>query len=151
MHICTFFGHSNTPQNIRNILKETVERLITEKDIDMFYIGNQGNFDSLAKNVLDELSEKYAHIRYNIVLAYRPTNTESEQAFDFSHTIYPEEVAASHPRYAILKRNRWMIEHSDYVISYITHDFGGAAKAIDLCRKKNKKIINVANTRHSNS
>ena len=149
MRACTFFGHRQISSDIFSVLKSAVKHLIINEKVDKFYIGNQGDFDVLAKRVLDDLSDEYT-ISYNIVLAYRPTNSESEQAFDFSHTIYPEEVAASHPRYAIVKRNKWMIEHSDYVISYITHDFGGAAKAIDLCRKKNKEIINVANTRHSN-
>ena len=149
MRACTFFGHRQISSDIYSDLKSAVKHLIINEKVDKFYIGNQGDFDVLAKRVLDDLSDEYA-ISYNIVLAYRPTNSESEQAFDFSHTIYPEEVAASHPRYAILKRNKWMIEHSDYVISYITHDFGGAAKAIDLCRKKNKSIINVGNARHTN-
>ena len=144
MPACTFFGHRDYPDSIKPALRGAIIDLIEKHGVDMFYIGNQGNFDALSKKAVCKLSEKYSHINYNIILAYRPKNSESDTTYDFSHTIYPEEVAISHPRYAILKRNKWMIEHSDYVISYITHDFGGAAKAIDLCRKKNKRIINLA-------
>lgn len=144
MKACTFFGHRIIAEDIYNILLSEIEKLIITENVNMFYIGNQGTFDSLAKKAVFELSKKYTHINYNIVLAYRPKNSESNTTYDFSHAIYPEEVAIASPRYSIAVRNKWMIEHSDYVISYITHDFGGAAKAIDFCRKKNKRIINLA-------
>ena len=144
MKACTFFGHRIIAEDIYGTLLSEIEKLIVHENVNMFYIGNQGTFDSLAKKAVCELSNKYTHINYNIVLAYRPKNSESDASYDFSHTIYPEEVAIASPRYSIAVRNKWMIEHSDYVISYITHDFGGAAKAIDLCLKKNKRIINLA-------
>ena len=34
-----------------------------------------------------------------------------------------------------------MIDHSDFVITYIEHDFGGAAKFANRARKKNKNVI----------
>ena len=34
---------------------------------------------------------------------------------------------AVHPRYAIERRNRWMLERSDYVMTYVHHGWGGAA------------------------
>lgn len=150
MKACTFFGHRDADSGVISTLRSTIEDLILNHRVDTFYIGNQGNFDFYAKKVVCELATKYGHIRYAVVLAYRPDNSTKEKYFDFSDTIIPEEVATAHPRYSIVVRNKWMIEHSDYVISYITHDFGGAAKAIDLCRKKNKRIINVASTRHTN-
>ncbi|HAX84546.1 MAG TPA: DUF1273 domain-containing protein, partial [Ruminococcaceae bacterium] len=39
--------------------------------------------------------------------------------------------------------NEWMINQSDYVITYIEHDFGGAAKFANRARQKNKNVINL--------
>jgi len=36
-----------------------------------------------------------------------------------------------------------MINQSDYVITYIEHDFGGAAKFANRARQKNKNVINL--------
>ncbi len=57
----------------------------------------------------------------------------------YDSTTYPplEKVP---PRYAIVKRNQWMVNESDVVISGVIHSWGGAAKTLELARK-NKKVI----------
>lgn len=46
-------------------------------------------------------------------------------------------------RFAIDKRNRWMIDHSDFVITYVSRSFGGAAKFKEIAEKKNRVVINI--------
>ena len=36
-----------------------------------------------------------------------------------------------------------MIEQSDYVVTYITHSWGGAAQFAELAEKQKKTVINV--------
>lgn len=55
--VCCFFGHRDTPQDIRPLIKETVLKLVEENDDVVFYVGNQGGFDAMAHGVLKELSE----------------------------------------------------------------------------------------------
>ena len=43
--ICTFFGHKDTPQNILPVLRTVIIDLIQNKNVDLFYVGNNGNFD----------------------------------------------------------------------------------------------------------
>ena len=96
---------------------------------------------SQSVGMLKELSEQY-NINYYIVLAYLPFN--KTEGADYSHTVYPEGIEATPKRFAISFRNKWMIEQSDYVISYITHSFGGAAQFVERARKKGKTIINLS-------
>ena len=42
---CSFFGHRDAPDTVRGILKDTVLKIIDEKGIKKFYVGNNGNFD----------------------------------------------------------------------------------------------------------
>ena len=49
MAVCTFFGHRDTPKKIEPILKSTLIDLIENKKVDLFYIGNQGNFDYMVR------------------------------------------------------------------------------------------------------
>ena len=49
-------------------------------------------------------------------------------------------------RFAINKRNEWMIVQADLVISYIDHEFGGAYKTFAYAKKKKKKIIELNKT-----
>ena len=54
---CTFFGHRDTPTTIEPLLKETLTDLIKNKGVDLFYVGNQGKFDAMARKVLSKLSQ----------------------------------------------------------------------------------------------
>ena len=69
---CCFFGHRDAAESISAKLKEEIIRLIEEHDVNDYYIGNQGGFDSLVLSVMKELAVSYPQIRYTIVLAYLP-------------------------------------------------------------------------------
>ena len=138
MSACTFFGHGDCPEmNYSNIL-QTIQNLITEKNIITFYVGTQGNFDSLVYRALCNLRADFPQIRIYRVLAYLPKDNSL-----ISDSILLEGIELIHPRYAISWRNRWMIEHSDYVIAYITHNYGGAARFVNEAERRGKTIIRV--------
>ena len=50
-------------------------------------------------------------------------------------------------KFAILKRNEWMVEEADLVIAYVMYSWGGAAKTLEYARRKKKTIINLARTK----
>ena len=76
---CCFFGHRNTPQSVEPLLTETIEKLILEQNVRYFYVGNQGNFDSMVLSSLKKLKEFYLQIEYTIVLAYMPSETTDKK------------------------------------------------------------------------
>ena len=134
---CTFFGHRDCPSSIKEKLHEEIERLICHHGVDTFYIGTQGSFDRMACAALVELRKRYQHIKVYRVLAYMPKPSDA----DTVDTIVPEGIENTYPRYAIVHRNNWMIDHSAYVIAYVTHTFGGAYQAVERAKKKGKIII----------
>lgn len=134
---CTFFGHSDTPLDIRDKLKATLIDLIENCSVDLFYVGDKGNFDRLVLSVLRELSAVYP-IRYYVVLAYLP-----KEKSDYP-TLFPEGIETAPKRFAIDFRNRFMVRQSDIVVAYVNRDFGGAAKFVDIARKMGKSIINLS-------
>ena len=108
----------------------------------MFYVGNHGQYDAIARKVLRELMKEYPQINYAVVLAYMP-GKQSEHD-DYSDTMLPEGIEAVHPRYAISWRNKWMLRQSEYVVAYVTHTWGGAAQYIRKAKSQGKKIVNTA-------
>lgn len=44
-------------------------------------------------------------------------------------------------RFAIPRRNRWMVDASDAVVACVLHDWGGAAATLRYARQKGKRII----------
>lgn len=137
--ICTFFGHRDAPDEIRDKLRETVVKLIEERDVTKFYVGNNGNFDRMALSVLKELSGVYPQISLYEVYAYLPETGGD----DFEHTVYPECIETVPKRFAIDYRNRWMVGQADVVVAYVRRSYGGAAKFVDLAERQEKYVINL--------
>ena len=140
MHVCTCFGHRDTPEGIKPYIIKAIEELISTHGVDTFYVGNQGKFDSYVRGILRSLSEKYPHIRYFVVLAYFPKKNDE----DYSDTIIPDGLELVHPRFAIAHRNEWLVKNADFVIGYISRPIGGANRYFELAKKRGKTAINLA-------
>lgn len=142
MPVCTFFGHRECPDTIKSRLREVLVDLITNHDVDKFYVGNQGQFDAIVRNVLRDLKKEYPQTDYAVVLAYMPG--KQNEYDDYSDTMLPEGIESVHPHYAVSWRNNWMLRQSDYVVTYITHPWGGAAQYAAKANRQGKTVINVA-------
>lgn len=138
--VCTFFGHKDTPSTVTDDLKKEILSAIEERDVRTFYVGNHGSFDRMAFSALNKIKEVYPHIEFHTVLAYLPHNNGE----DYSQSIFPEGIEEVPKRFAISFRNKWMIDNSDMVIAYVKYSFGGAAKFLEMARKKKKTVINIA-------
>ncbi len=134
--ICTFFGHRDTPATIRPQLEACIRDLI-ERGITLFYVGHNGHFDRMVKGVLEQQKLHYPHIGYYIVLAYLQASIDGT-----ADTLYPEGLEHTPLRFAIDRRNRWMIDQADVVVTYVLAD-GGAAKYKGLAERKGKTVINI--------
>ena len=143
MPACTFFGHRDCPETVRPKIRSALQNLITESNVDMFYVGNQGRFDALVRAELRELQGEYPHIRYAVVLERMPSSNMVNIA-DCADTLLPEGIESVHPRFAISWRNKWMLKQSDYVVTYITHSWGGAAQFAEMAERQKKTVINLA-------
>ena len=143
--VCTFFGHKDTPKEIEPTLRSTLINLIENKNVTVFYVGNNGNFDTMVRRQLEDLSHTYP-ITYSVVLAYLPT--EKNKYDDLTNTIYPEGLETVPKRFAISWRNKWMIQQSDIVVTYVTHNFGGAAQFKEIAERAGKEVINLVWNRY---
>lgn len=142
MNTCTFFGHRDTPWELETTFREVLIDLIENKRVTCFYVGHQGDFDRMAKTVLKQLKTGYPHISYEVVLYSLSQGKHEGQ--DGTPTLFPEGLEEVPPRFALDRRNRWMVEHADYVVTYVVHSFGGAAKFKALAEQKGKTVINLA-------
>lgn len=111
--------------------------------VDNFYVGRQGAFDAIALSVLKNLIRQYPHIQYSVVLERIPEKRNCSGIFEGIDTMLPEGIETVHPRYAILWRNNWMLNRSDFIVAYIRHSWGGAAKFVEKGAQQGKVIINL--------
>lgn len=141
MPACTFFGHSECYGLEEKILERAIEELIL-KGVDTFYVGHQGNFDSMVLSYMKKLKETHRSISFSVVLAYMPTQKSGYNAY-YDCSIYPEGLELGPPRFAIERRNKWMIEKADFCLCYINHSWGGAYKFAKQAKKKGLIVINI--------
>ncbi len=148
MKICCFAGHANIPdkEELKIKLRTEIINLIENEKVTTFYNGVKGEFDWLCAHTVDELREKYPFIKSYWVLSYMPKEKDeyTERISKiFDDTVYPD-IENVPQRFAILKRNEWMINNSDFLIAYV-HRLGGAHKTLEYAQKKKHiKVINIA-------
>ena len=96
--------------------------------------------------VVRKLKSKYSDIELDLILPYvtKTINEYREMYYkEYDHMIIADMPENTPVRYRILKCNQFMIEQSDFLIAYVNHSFGGAAKTLEYARKK--KQIEIFN------
>lgn len=134
----TFCGHSKLykTDSFSKWLDVILPSLI-EGGAGTFYLGGYGAFDGLAAAAVRKQKKIYPHIELILVLAYLDREIDASR---YDSTTYPplEKVPR---RYAIVRRNEWMVSVSDVVISGVLHSWGGAARTLEFAQRKNKVVL----------
>ncbi len=144
--ICSFFGHRDVFYDLRNELVIEIERAITEYGITTFYVGDRGDFDRKAAGAVMSMKHKYPNIKLVLVLPYFTNKLNEYKEFyeqDYDEIFIPQELMGVHPKGAITKRNRLMVDQSDLIICYVNREFGGAYNTVKYAERKMKTIIFV--------
>ena len=139
--VVAFCGHKNVYQTERvsQQVKQIVSSLVKE-GAGTFLLGGYGSFDSIAAVAVRDLKKEYSGLRSVLVVPY--LNRDYDTSL-YDESVYPpiEDVPK---RFAISRRNEWMVDKADVIIAYVDHDWGGAAATLRYAERKNKRIINVA-------
>ena len=148
--IITFVGHSKmqTNDHLADRLEEAIRENLPMKDKFSFYCGGYGDFDNLCAKVCRDIAAERKNCE---VLLITPYLTESQQkklseiqkTKLYDNILYPP-IENVPPRFAILKRNEWMINEADFVIAFVSHTYGGAYKTLNFAKRKHKRILNLA-------
>ena len=137
MKTCSFFGHRDTPQTeeLKQKVRETVERLIVGEGIDVFLFGSRSKFDELCHLVVTELKEKYPYIRRIAYLCKHEAGCLVGESVKMKQQIKKltgrevyvpeyEDIKKSSRvnsagKSAYVERNQWMIDESNVIIFYL--------------------------------
>ncbi len=135
-----FCGNSRifNAEKLKKALYETVLELIN-KGATEFLLGGYGEFDILCALVLKSLKQDFPYIKSTIVIPYI-NKKYNEDLYDDSE--YPE-LEKVPPRLAILKRNEYMVDKADLLVSYVVYTHGGSFKTFKYAVKKKKEIVDL--------
>ena len=143
----TFCGHSNFSfdNTVKEKLRELLLQEIRKNPACKFYLGGYGDFDSLCLSILKELKIQFPNIELLFITPYLDDNyskLETAKLY-YEGIIYPplENVLR---RFCISKRNEWMVDEADLVISFVKYSWGGAAKTLEYAKRKKVEFFNLA-------
>ena len=148
--IITFCGHRIFDKNEKEFgLYELLCNIIKENSVE-FFIGGYGAFDDYALYTAIKYKEKHQKTKIYFITPYIDKGyTKLEYYKDKVDGIIYPELEKVPKKFAILKRNEWMIKRADVAIAYVKLSWGGAWNSLEYAKKLKKKIINLANQDYS--
>lgn len=154
----SFFGHRFIDEynTVESKLYELL-RIVMQNDSREieFLVGRNGDFDLMAASVIRKLKKETGkdNVFLTLVLPYETAelrnNTEAFESYYDSIEIC-EASADCNFKYAIVARNRDMIDRSDMVVVYVKIESGGAYQSLKYAEKNQKRIINLYHTQNEN-
>ena len=145
--IITFCGHSNClfSDEEKEKLKQLLIKKIRKNPTCKFYLGGYGDFDGLCLRTLKDLKADFPKIELIFITPYLDKSYSKLEfaKYHYDDVIFPP--IENFPRkFAILKRNEWMVDSADLVIAYVKYSWGVAAKTVEYAKRKKVPIINIA-------
>ena len=145
----SFVGHACVSGGaaVAELVKKKMRRLAVGRERVSCYFGGYGEFDAIALSACRAVQKECGNIELVYVAPYM---TLSEQAKIkemralrlYDSFLYPP-IEGVPPRFAIIKRNEWMMASADLVIAYVKRSSGGAYRALLAAKRKRKDIINI--------
>lgn len=133
---CFLIGHRQTEEGLSARLYAAVEQHILEKGVTEFWVGHHGGFDRLAAHVLRDVKQRYPSIHLFLLLAYHPAVQAVPLPPGFDGLLYPPGLETVPKRFAIVRANRYAVQHSRYLIAYLWHITGNSAALVHYARSK---------------
>lgn len=142
---CFFIGHRDAPEAIYPQLLAEVERHIAELGVTEFIVGHYGGFDRLAARAVISAKQRHSNISLLLLLPYHPAEQPIEIPAGFDNTYYPPGMEKVPRRLAIVRANRYVVGHVDYLIAYAWHPASNAQELVKYTavRRQNPKVTVV--------
>lgn len=143
MKSCFFIRHREASSEILPALREAVEQHIVEYGVTEFIVGHYGGFDRMAAKAVIAAKEQHPEIMLSMLIPYHPTEQPVELPSGFDNTFYPPGMEKDPRRLAIVRANRYMIDHVDYLIAYAWHPASNTWNLLEYARKREQKNLLV--------
>ncbi|MBE6976520.1 MAG: hypothetical protein E7439_04915 [Ruminococcaceae bacterium] len=142
MSSCFFIGHRETKGEIYPQLEAAIEHHITQCGVREFIVGNYGAFDRVVARALAAAKVRHPEITLLLLVPYHPAERPTETPSGFDSTFYPPGMENVPRKFAIVRANRYMVEHVDYLIAYVWHP---ASNARDLLAYAERRRVTLTN------
>ena len=144
MKSCFFIGHREAPDDLFSLLKDAVERHISDYGVREFIVGHYGNFDRLAANAVISAKKKHTDVVLSLLLPYHPAERPIKIPQGFDNSFYPPGLERVPRKFAIVRANHYMVDNVDFLIAYAWHPASSARDLVEYAKEREKrKLIKV--------
>ena len=141
MKSCFFIGHREASPEVFPALTEAIEQHITEYGVTEFIVGHYGGFDHMAAKAVIAAKKQHPEITLSMLIPYHPAERPMELPQGFDNTFYPPGMEKVPRRLAIIRANRYMVDHVDYLIAYAWHSAGNARNLMEYAKKREQRNL----------
>ena len=146
---CFFIGHREASETIYAELRAAVEQHIVEFAVTEFIVGHYGGFDRLAARAVIEAKKTHPEVTLTLLLPYHPAECPMAAPEGFDGTFYPPDMERVPHRVAIVRANRYMVDHVDYLITYAWHPGSNARDLVEYAyRRSGKQSLGITQIGH---
>jgi len=143
MKSCFFIGHREASSEILPTLRAAVEQHIVEYGVTEFIVGHYGGFDRMAAKAVITAKAHHPEITLSMLIPYHPAERPVELPPGFDNTFYPPGMEKVPRRLAIVRANRYVVDHVDYLIAYAWHPASNTWNLLEYARKRERKNLLV--------
>ena len=136
---CFFIGHREASEEIYPVLYAAVEQHILEYGVTEFIVGHYGGFDRLAASAVKEAKRFYPEVKLTLLLSYHPAERPIPTPDGFDGTFYPPGMESVPRKIAIVRANRYVVDHVDYLIAYAWHPASNARELVEHAKRRENK------------
>ena len=153
MNACCFTGHRKIlpalSDGLQKKLAQTIDRLYNEKHITTYYVGGAQGFDTLASEAVIERRAEIAYLRLVVAMphAKQAARWSAEDQSRHKRILDAADevicLAEHYYRGCMQRRNRYLVDHSDVCVCYLTERTGGTAYTVKYAKKRGLSIVNL--------
>ena len=143
---CFFIGHRDAPDHLAVLLQKVVSTHVKEYGVTEFVVGHYGRFDCLAAKAVLAVKKEEPKVRLSLLLCHHPAERPIKIPEGFDGLYYPPGMEKVPRRLAIVRANRYMVDHADFLIAYALHPASNARQLVEYANRRAKKgAIRVTN------
>ena len=152
----SLFGHRiiEDYNTVESKLYELLRIIMQKENREVeFLVGRNGDFDLMAASVIRKLKKETGNenVFLTLVLPYETAELRNNtEAFESYYDSIEINEATRSYKYAIVARNRGMIDRADLVVFYVKNESGGAYQTLKYAEKNEKRIINIYHKQNEN-
>ena len=95
---------------------------------------------------MPDAKKRHPEVTLTLLLPYHPYDQPIPVPAGVDGTFYPSGMERVPKRVAIVRANRWMVEHATHLIAYVCHPASNAKELLEYARRREQRgLLHIEN------